>query len=147
MEELNQKYHYFVQMQSLDSANGFMPFCFPGVYNKWEDSETKQSFEGFILFHCDADGDHFMEKINSGSHKYAGRMPCILPPDQYYEWLNPDMDVEEVEAYLYAFDGETMSAYSIAQQISKKGIDHNKPETLLFHPYQALGDENKFNFR
>lgn len=142
----SQKYHYHVEMLNIDSDTGTMPFCFPGLYNKWQDRESKEIHEGFIIFTCDAEYGHFMQELTESSNKYSGRMPCILPNYQYNEWLNPSLDLDDIESYLYPYDADYMRAYSVTQNLSKFNTNHNIPESVLFHPYTALKDKNKYNF-
>lgn len=140
-----QKFYYYVQMLNIDMINKSIPFCFPGVYNEWQDEVTGYIHRGFCIFTCEADFDHFMLKLTIDcSHKEAGRMPCIIPFDQYYEWLNPELTISEAEGYLYPFD--EMRAYSVLQKPHNKRVNYNFPVAIEFHPQKALAKENKFNF-
>lgn len=145
-EHRDQKYHYFIELLNIYGGEDPMPFCFPGVYNRWEDSKTGESYTGFIIFTCDSEYNHFMGKITSRNNKNSERMPCIITYDDYYKWLDPNFDVEDAPSFLYAIESDNMRAYSVSQNLNKYSIDHNTPEILTYHPYKVLGDENRFNF-
>ena len=143
-EERSEKYHYYAQILNIYNGNDPMPYCFPAVYNKWEDPITKQNHEGFIIFHCETLGDT-MDAITATSHKYWGRMPCIIGYEDYAQWLSSDFEFVEASDFLCEFDNDHIRAYSVTQNLNKYNVDHNRPETLDYHPYSVLETANQFN--
>ena len=47
------------------------------------------------------------------------RMPVILPPDLYSDWMNPtNQDTGELKEYLLPFDSGLMKAYPVSPLVN-----------------------------
>jgi putative SOS response-associated peptidase YedK len=47
------------------------------------------------------------------------RMPVIVPPEQYPEWLDPgNKDIETLKAFISPYDPERMTAYPVSKAVS-----------------------------
>ncbi|MDX1438993.1 MAG: SOS response-associated peptidase [Rubricoccaceae bacterium] len=73
---------YFVQYR--DEAQ----FCFAGLWSEWTDRSTGEVLLTYTV--VTTSNNSLMETI--GHH----RMPCIVQPDKYDLWLDPEIDDKEL---------------------------------------------------
>lgn len=85
------------------------PFAFAGIYDEWLDSNSGEQYHSFAIITCPP--NKLMTKI--GHH----RMPVILPPDYYNEYLNLDVPLSDVTSLLQRFPADQMNAYKISPAI------------------------------
>lgn len=139
------KYPYLIQVKASKYPDETEPFCFAGIYDRWEDKVIGDVIESFALITTEANYMMKQVHVNLTRPDQGGRMPVILPPKDYGDWLNPDTKIEDVQAMLQPYDEEKMEAYTISKQITSRKVDPNNPETLKFTPYSELGAETAFN--
>jgi putative SOS response-associated peptidase YedK len=64
------------------------PFAVAGLWEHWSDPQSTQQMDSFTLLTVNADAHALMGRMHRpGDEK---RMPLIVPPTQYVQWLNSD---------------------------------------------------------
>ena len=57
------------------------------------------------------------------------RMPVILPPDLYSDWMNPaNQDIGELKEYLLPYDPGLMKAYPVSPLVNS--VKNQGPELI-----------------
>lgn len=85
------------------------PFAFAGLWETWEDISTATIIT--------TDANELLEPIHD-------RMPVILDPDDYDEWLDPDnQDTSALQSLLSPLAGEEMEAYPVSNQVNNPSND------------------------
>jgi putative SOS response-associated peptidase YedK len=63
------------------------------------------------------------------------RMPVIVPPERYSEWLDPsNKDSETLKGFIAPYDAQRMTAHSVSKAVSNA---RNEGEELI-EPMEAL---------
>ena len=52
------------------------------------------------------------------------RMPVIVPPIAYREWLNPDTESERMLALLRPMEWDGLQYYTVSNEVNKSGSDY-----------------------
>jgi putative SOS response-associated peptidase YedK len=102
------------------------PFAFAGI---WERATPKNFPELGEITSCSiitTDANEVVRPIHD-------RMPVILPPELYAEWLNPaNQDIGELKEFLLPYDPSLMKAYPVSALVNS--VRNKGPEVL-----EALG--------
>jgi putative SOS response-associated peptidase YedK len=107
------KIPYYIRMESGE------PFAFAGLWENW------QSPDGSEIKSCTI----ITTEPNDLVRKLHNRMPVILPPKAYDEWLDPEERAPETLDYLLtSFPAVEMMAYPISTLVNSPGNDY--PEIL-----------------
>ena len=88
-------------------------FAFAGIWERWKNPA------GEIIKSC-AILTTTPNNLLSGIHD---RMPVILSPDDYEEWLNPAADIEVLKPMLKPYSSRTMRMYSVSTAVNRAGYD------------------------
>ena len=83
------------------------PFAFAGIYN------TKPS-EAASVITCEP--NTLMAPIHN-------RMPVILADEQYDEWLDPESEVDFLNALLIPREWRDMTAWDVSNAVNRAGTD------------------------
>jgi len=105
------------------------PIGFAGIYDVWQDKETKEFIKGFAIITTTA--NEMLQRIG------VKRMPVILPFQYETNWLKP-LHLSEILTYLVSFPSEKMNAYPVSGLIDLGGV--NDP-TLLKPIGEKLQEE------
>ena len=97
------------------------PIAFAGIYDEWLDSTTGELFHNFAIITCPP--NNLMAKIDHH------RMPVILPPEYYNDYLNLDAPLSDITSLLQSFPAKQMNAYKISPLI--KSPKNNSKELIL----------------
>jgi putative SOS response-associated peptidase YedK len=108
----NQPYLVYLQ-------NKQRPIGFAGIYDVWQNSETKELINGFAIITTTA--NEMLQRIG------VRRMPVILPFQSETSWLKP-LHLSEVLRFLVPFPSKKMNAYPVSDLVNKGGI--NDPSIL-----------------
>ncbi|MGI9621933.1 MAG: SOS response-associated peptidase [Acidimicrobiales bacterium] len=104
------------------------PFAFAGLWDTWRDPE------GELIRSCTILTGSPNEKIA----EIHNRMPILLPPGAWDEWLDPDLrDPDHLEKFLVPAPAELMDFYPVSTEV-------NNPRTRgeqLIQPVSVAGDE------
>lgn len=95
-------------------------FGIAGLHTSWVDKETGEIIPSFTMITTRA--NELMERIhNHGDNKH--RMPLILEPQMFREWLDPATPKERVDEILaYRVPSEKMAAWPV-NKIGRNTID------------------------
>lgn len=87
------------------------PFGMAGIYSRWTDPQTRESLQTFSIITTSAN------ELFSLYHDKK-RMPVLLPPESYEEWLDEKMNTKEsISEFFRTFPSEKMRAYPVSKQI------------------------------
>jgi putative SOS response-associated peptidase YedK len=102
-------------------------FAMAGLWEQWERGEG--ALESFTILTTSA---------NEAVRVLHERMPVILPPERYAEWLAPDVrDAAAVAALLVPCSPEALEVYPVSTRVNSPGND--SPELLVRVP-DAISD-------
>ncbi|MBN1327853.1 MAG: SOS response-associated peptidase [Candidatus Heimdallarchaeota archaeon] len=97
------KQPYFIRMKSEE------PFAFAGIWDKWKSSEEH------IIESCSI----LTTEPNSLLKPIHNRMPVIIDPSDFDQWLNPsNTDIEQLKTLLKPFDAKKMDAYPVSTYVN-----------------------------
>jgi putative SOS response-associated peptidase YedK len=92
----------------LFSHEGWQPFAFAGLWERWDKGE--EPIESCTLITTDANG------VVGQVHN---RMPVILMPDEYDQWLNPaEQGAEALQALLRALPDDYMTCHAVSKLVN-----------------------------
>lgn len=95
------------------------PFAFAGLWEHWETAET-------VVESCTI----ITTEANEVLRSLHNRMPVILPPATYSQWLNPSTPIDQLPALLRPYNPESMQGYPVSTLVnnpSHESIDCIKP--------------------
>lgn len=96
------------------------PFAFAGLWDLWHAPDGSELYSCTIIT---TQPNSFMEKIHT-------RMPVILSPDNYAEWLNPEpVNTAQLSALLVPYPAELMTAHAVSKLVNSPAVD--LPECIL----------------
>ncbi len=110
-------------------------FSLAGLYSKWTDKGTDQSYYTYTVLTTAA--NPLMETI----HNSKKRMPVIIPREYEKDWLNPNLTKADVEALCSPFRNDLMAAHPISKLITTKGADTNVPDVMKVQEYEQLNSK------
>jgi putative SOS response-associated peptidase YedK len=101
-------------------------FLFAGLYN-----ETNTLTTTILTTEANA----FFAEI----HNKKKRMPLVLDPSYYQEWLNSELKEKDIkELMAVGFSQKEFKAHPVSKNFYKKGIDTNKPYIIKAIDKQTL---------
>ena len=121
-----QKYPYYIHTKDNE------PFAFGGIYNDWVNKETGEIINSFSIITTSA--NPLMEKI----HNVKLRMPLMLPKEIEKNWLNPNLNENEITELMKPFDETQMEGYTISKLITNRNENPDKPEIQQPFEYPEL---------
>ncbi|MGL1860935.1 MAG: SOS response-associated peptidase [Pseudodesulfovibrio sp.] len=108
------------------TINDMDVFAMAGITAHWEDRTTGEIVDSFTILTCPP--NTLMASIHD-------RMPVILPPDAWSDWLDPAIsDPQQLAMFFTLYPAEAMHAWPISPAVNKPINDG--PE--LLHPVQIL---------
>jgi putative SOS response-associated peptidase YedK len=127
-EEQNRKIPYFFYLKEENSAKGGgrRPFAFAGLWERWKRGE-----DGTEILSCTI----ITTNPNDVVGQIHGRMPVILPPEKYSEWLSTDerrMKGAE-DPLLVPYAASPMSSYPVSRRVNSPDIDD--PQCIVEYQY------------
>ena len=88
------------------------PFAFAGLWETWQDIPT---------------GTIITTEANQLSQPIHDRMPVILKPQDYEEWLEPNnQNIAELQSLLKPFLSEEMEIYPVSNQVNNPANDSSE---------------------
>ncbi len=114
---INGKAHpYFCYQPSTSHLEGDI-FAFAGLYN-----ETDHNTLNATILTTQAN-DFFMEIHNKGK-----RMPLVLDPHYFEDWLDPGISSQEVnEIIAMGMTSKPFEAHPVSHDVYKRNVDTNQP--------------------
>lgn len=107
-QDTRSKTPFFIQLMS------HKPFAFAGLWDTWFHPDGSEVRSCAIIT---TEPNDLMSKIHS-------RMPVILPPESYSQWLAPgDQDLAKLQKLLQPFDSNLMEAYPVSKLVNSPSND------------------------
>lgn len=95
------------------------PFAFAGLWEVWRDPEGQKVLSCTIIT-CEPNA--FMKRFHH-------RMPVILPPEAYDEWLDTSKyDPESLKKWLKPYPAKEMEAYEVSRMVNSP--ENDVPEVI-----------------
>lgn len=120
------KYPYFIRLKD----QGL--FSLACVYDSWTNRQSGEIIDSFSLITTPA--NPMMEVV----HNRKKRMPLILPLEKEKEWIDNQLDEQEILQLIQPFDAGRMEAYPVSRRLNYAGNDRNTPEAIREHNYPEL---------
>ena len=96
------------------------PFALAGLWERWHPSESDAPLHSCTIITCPP--NPLLAKIHH-------RMPVILPPEAYDQWLNPlEQPPNNLNALLTSYPDEEMEAYAVSRFVNQPKND--SPECI-----------------
>ncbi len=102
---------YFFQLQDEE------PFAFAGLWDQWQNNGRTSSTCAIIT-----------TRPNELLAEIHDRMPAILDPDNYDEWLDNRTPASELKGMLLPFPAAAMNGYPVSSEVNSPKVDN---ETLV----------------
>jgi len=115
------KYPYYITLKDKRT------FSFAGIWDSWTNPENGEVIKTFSLITTEAN------KLMAQIHNTKKRMPVILNQNDEEKWMSTGS-----KELLKPYRDDEMTACTISKEISHKGIDHDKPETINHFNYEEL---------
>ena len=122
----SKKYPYFINLKSCPT------FSMAGLWDEWTDIDTGEIIKTFSILTTKANS--LMERI----HNTKKRMPVILTPENENEWLNNNMQKEDILSICKPISEDIMQAHSVSKLVSSKKEYTNQPEVQKPYIYPEL---------
>lgn len=91
------------------------------IYNPWTDRQTGEIINTFSIITTDA--NPMMEVI----HNSKKRMPLILSRDDIKRWIDPSIEIEDVNSLMKPYPESKMNAYQVSKDAGNSRINRNHP--------------------
>jgi putative SOS response-associated peptidase YedK len=102
-------------------AEGAAPLAFAGLWARWRDPETEERLTTCTIL--TGEPSELVEPIHD-------RMPVVLPPDTWDEWLDRDnTDVDRLRALLAARSEVPLAEHAVSTLVNK--VANNVPECIV----------------
>jgi len=98
----NKKQPYYIHLR------GGQPFAFAGLWDHWE-AEGQVTIDSCTIITCDS--NQLVGTIHD-------RMPVILPPKLYGEWLNGGTKRTRLEALLKSYPDTLMEMWPVGLEVN-----------------------------
>ena len=115
-------------------------FTLAGIWDTWVNKENGKLKNTFSIITTDA--NPLLAKI----HNTKKRMPVILDKPDEMRWLNPELDVDDINGLLKPFDESKMKAYTVSKLLSQRGANTNVAEIVDKVEYEELKTEQQTLF-
>lgn len=95
------------------------PFAFAGLWDEW------RAPDGQAIRSCTI----ITTEPNELIAPVHNRMPVILPPEAYDEWLDPSTEPDRLHALLVPYPADRMKSYPVSTRVNSPA--NNDPELIL----------------
>ena len=95
------------------------PFAFAGLWEHWQDPKGEAINSCTILT---TEANELLQQIHE-------RMPVILNPKDYDMWLDPTMQIEQLQQLLQPYSSAVMTSYPVSTKVNKPTND--TPELII----------------
>ena len=121
-----QKYPYYIY------TNDNEPFAFGGIYNDWINKETGEIINTFSIITTEA--NPLMAKI----HNVKLRMPFVLPKAIEKDWLNPNLNENQINELMKLNTETPLFAHTISKLITNKNENPDTKKVQHYFEYPEL---------
>ena len=95
-----------------------------GLYSRWKNPINGEYYYSYTILTCAANA--IMEYV----HNSKKRMPVFIDKENEKEWLNRDLNKDDVMDLCKPYQDPAMRAYTISKMLTTRGINLNVPEVL-----------------
>lgn len=95
------------------------PLAFAGIWRTWHQPDTDTTLDTCAIITCEP--NNTMAEIHD-------RMPVILPPTSWPEWLNPDTGTNETTAMLNPAPNDLLTVNPVTSEVNSARNDY---QTLI----------------
>jgi len=120
------KYPYFIYLKDTSLM------AMGGIYSVWTDKETGEVFNTFSILTTPANG------LMASIHNSKKRMPLILHPKKEKEWLNSQLNRDDIVQLIRPLDENLMTAHTISKKINSPKTEKNTPDIQEPYIYPEL---------
>lgn len=121
-----QKYPYYIHTKDNE------PFAFSGIYNDWVNKDNGEIINTFSIITTEA--NPLMAKI----HNVKLCMPLILPKEIEQDWLNPNLNENQIKELMKPLDENRLEAHTISKLITNRNDNPDKIEVQIPSEYPEL---------
>lgn len=90
-------------------------FGFAGLWEEWTDKETGKQLESCTIITTEA--NTVLEPVHD-------RMPVIIKPEDYEQWLDSkEMDIDRLQKLLAPYPAEKMQSHAVSRQVNNPSFD------------------------
>ncbi|MEG0948188.1 MAG: SOS response-associated peptidase [Bacteroidales bacterium] len=89
-------------------------FSLAGIYDYWKNPVTQQEILTFSILTTNAN------EMMTDIHNTNFRMPVILSADDEQKWIDPYLDMAQIQALMQPYNSNLMQAYPIRNDFLKK---------------------------
>ncbi|WP_323757982.1 SOS response-associated peptidase [Roseivirga sp.] len=112
-------------------------FAFAGLWDSWNDTDTGEIINSFSILTTKP--NELMSVIHNNPNAHSGsRMPVILLPQEWSNWLEESQTLEGLMKFAKPFPSDGMKAVPVRQGLKAKTANANIPEVLEPMEYEAL---------
>lgn len=109
--------------------------AFAGIYSVIDDDPSTPIYSASIIT---KEANGFFKEIHNKPNKQGSyRMPLILDPSNYWDWLHTSNE-NDIKTLLHTFTKQEITAYPVSKNLFKNKVDSNKPY-ILEQEYQQGG--------
>lgn len=95
-------------------------FAFGGLWDRWQDKGSGETIHSFTIV---------TTAPNEVAERIHNRMPFILLPERYEQWLDPDFqDTDELREWLKPYPEDDLDAYEVSTLVNSP--KNEKPECV-----------------
>ena len=112
-------------------------FAFVGLHDRWTDPDTGEVVDTCTIITTQPNA--MMKVIHNNPKAHSGsRMPVMLVPEEWVNWLDGEMSYEDVKQFCEPFPVDGMQAVAVRQGLKSPKADANIPEAQEAVPYDEL---------
>lgn len=111
----------------ISSADDNWPLALGCTYADWVNTETGEVTRTFSVITTPPNA------LLSEIHNEGQRMPLIVEPEKWEQWLSP-MAQQEIKAMMTPLPDGLLKAHPVSGLVYKKGVNSNVPEAII--PYR-----------
>lgn len=127
---------YFIQHKSKE-----LPLVFGGLAAEWCNQQTGEIFNTATIITTEA--NELMAKIHNNPKANGSRMPLILEPKNFEEWLNSNKP-SKIKELIKPFHHDQLLAFTVGKLNGKNAIP-NSPDSILEKVYPELTVKELFD--
>ena len=106
-EHGKQPYYFHLQQDT--------PLAFAGLWDRWQGEDRTINSATIIV----TEANELMRPIHD-------RMPVILSPDQWQQWLDPDQSLDDLKAMLRPYTGNDLTCYPVSKTVNNARNDRSE---------------------
>jgi putative SOS response-associated peptidase YedK len=108
---------------------GDAPFCFAGIWDRWIDPDGRTIDSAAIITTA---ANEFMRPLQD-------RMPVILSPADFEQWLDPQADAGGLQELLRPLPDDALTMYAVGSLVNSGKVD--RPECV--RPWEAAAEPGR----